>query len=171
METTPDSLIDAAKARLVVARDEQLEGRGKLEKILPHEPRRDRVAARQLFDASLGPAPALFGFSGCNEARAAKAGEVRRVAVAVARSEGLNRRSFVIVAEQACRRRQQDRLAVRAGPVREEQGMFLREPSQCVANRTLKVGDKLGIAAGDPVKEARKRGHWPTGATAVTLVM
>ena len=75
--------------------------RGVLEEILPHEPRRDRVAAGERLDAALGPASPFLGLDRGHEARTAQPGEIGRVPVAVARGEGLDRRGAVIVAHGA----------------------------------------------------------------------
>ena len=45
-----DSFVDAAEAGFVVAGDEQFELRHKLEKILPHKARADRITAGERFD-------------------------------------------------------------------------------------------------------------------------
>ena len=50
VETAPDRLINAAKAGLMVARNEQLEHGAKFKLILPHEIGGHNVAAGHLFD-------------------------------------------------------------------------------------------------------------------------
>ena len=86
----------------MVASDDELEGRLVLEEVLAHEACSDRITAGKLLYAGLGPAPALFGFRGCDEARAAKAGEIGRVAVAVCRRERLDRRASMVIAKYSC---------------------------------------------------------------------
>ena len=99
MKSTPDRFVDAAKRRLMIAGDDQLERGPVLEEILAHETGRDGVAAGELLDPRFGPASALLGFGRGDEAGAAEAGEVGRVTIAVARREGLDRRCLVVVAE------------------------------------------------------------------------
>lgn len=55
----------------MIADDREFELRREGEKILPHEPRRDRIAARELLDAGLSPSLAFFGFGYCDKPCAA----------------------------------------------------------------------------------------------------
>ena len=87
METPPDSFVHRAKARLVVAGDDQLEGGDELEKVLPHEPRADLVAAGKRLDLCFGPAPALLGFARGDQTGATQSGEVGRMALGLRRGE------------------------------------------------------------------------------------
>lgn len=61
METAADCFVDAAKAGFMVARNQQLELGDVFEEVLPHEPRRNGVAAGKLLDSAVGPAASLFG--------------------------------------------------------------------------------------------------------------
>jgi len=61
----------------MIAGDNQLELRRILEEILPHEPRRNLIAACERLDSALGPAPAFFCLDGGDETRATQAGKVR----------------------------------------------------------------------------------------------
>ena len=99
MEPPPDGLVDRSKRRLMVAGDDQFECGPILEEVLAHEAGRNGVAAGELLDPEFGPATAFFGFGRGDEAGAAEAGEVGRMAIAVARREGLDRGRLVIVAK------------------------------------------------------------------------
>ena len=59
------------KPRLVVAADEQLEGRHEVEEVLPHEARGDLVAAGQRLDLGFVPAAALLRLLRHDQPRAA----------------------------------------------------------------------------------------------------
>jgi hypothetical protein len=102
MESPSNGLVDRSKGRLMIAGDDELELRPVFEKVLPHEPGRNCVAAGKLLDPTLSPASALFCFGRSDEAGAAKAGQICRMSVGVARCEGLDWRRLVIVAEYAC---------------------------------------------------------------------
>ncbi len=71
MKPAPDRLVDTAQSRLVVAGDDELKGRPECEKILPHEPGGDWVAAGQRLDLVFGPMSAFLGFLARNEPGAA----------------------------------------------------------------------------------------------------
>jgi hypothetical protein len=81
IEAAPDCLVHRLEARLMIASDDQLELRRILEEILPHEPRRNLIAACERLDSALGPAAALFRLDGGDEARAAQTCKVCRMTV------------------------------------------------------------------------------------------
>lgn len=154
----------------MIASDQQLECRDELEKVLPHEPRGNFIAASQRLDSRLRPAPAFLRLGRGDEPRAAQAGEVGRVTVGVRGGEGLNRGCRVIIGENAGDSVDENRFAVCAGSVQEEQRMFARDAGQGIAanrcrNRTS--------SASPPVTRTRKAfhvGQSPLGETAVIFV-
>ena len=90
VEPPAHCLVHCPQARLVISGDEQLELRGKLKKILPHETRCDSVAASQRFQFAFRPATPIFGFHRRNEPGAPQSSKVRRMMLIVGRDERLN---------------------------------------------------------------------------------
>ncbi len=141
------------QARLVVAGDEQLELRPVGEEVLAHEPGRDRVAAGQRLDLSLGPAPALLGLLRRDQPGAAQHRHVGRVAIGMGGGEAVHRGDGGVVAKDRGDRVQEHALAVAAGAVREEERVLADRSGQAIADRALQIGLELGVPAGDLAEE------------------
>lgn len=154
----------------MIASDQQLECRDELEKVLPHEPRGNFIAASQRLDSRLRPAPAFLRLGRGDEPRAAQAGEVGRVTVGVRGGEGLNRGCRVIIGENAGDSVDENRFAVCAGSVQEEQRMFARDAGQGIAANPAQKPNELSIASGDANQKAFHVGQSPLGETAVIFV-
>ncbi len=97
------------------------------------------VAAGERLDLGFGPAPALLGLGGGDEARAAQVGKLGRVPVGVRGGEGLDRRGAVIVAEDAGDGIDEGAFAVGAAAVQEEQRMLAGHAGQRVAAHPLQI--------------------------------
>src|SRR4051794_9922843 len=74
-------VIDVMEHRLVIADDEQLQHRQKLELVLPHEAGAHLVTARKLLDARLRPGPSLLRFTCRYGASPPQGGDLGRVPV------------------------------------------------------------------------------------------
>ncbi len=70
IEPPPRGFVHVTENGRMITDNHQLELRDKLEKVLPHEPGADLVAAGHLFDAAFSPCPAFFGFAGAHQPRA-----------------------------------------------------------------------------------------------------
>src|SRR5262249_21972361 len=123
----------------MIAGDNQLELRRVLEEILPHEPRRNLVAACERFDSALGPAAAFFRFDGGDETGAAQTCKVCGVTVNGWRRKWLDWSRAVMISggshnciEECC-------LSVCAKPIEEEKGVLLCRASEGIPGYALKV--------------------------------
>ncbi len=125
----------------MIARDHEFETRRELEEILAHKARLDLVAAGENLDSA---PPSFLGFACAGEARAAQASQLSRVAVVVARREGLNLRRLLAIAEKAGDGRQEHAFAVGARAVEEHQRMLARHAGERIAEDAPKVGSQLG---------------------------
>jgi hypothetical protein len=104
----------------VVAGDEQLELRGKFEKVLPHEPGRYPVAPRQGLDFRLSPAAPLFNLAADNQTCADEPGYIRRVLGYAGRCESVLMRSLAVTAHGTGHGRKQDALSIGASTIPKE---------------------------------------------------
>ena len=145
-QAPPHGFVDAAEPRLVVAGDEQLEGRHEVEEVLPHEAGGDPVAAGQRLDLGLVPAAALLRFLRDDQARAAQLGQVGRVALGVAGDEGAHVGDGGVVAEDAGDGVDEGALAVGAGAIGEDEGVLGREAGAAIADVALQEALQLGVA-------------------------
>ena len=146
-------LVDVANGGLVVACHKELELREELEEVLAHEARRDLVATGEVLELGLGPAFALFGFDGRNEARAAQSRHIGRVPVGARFHEGVHRRVGRVITQDGGQGVDEHRLAVRACAVKEEQRVLLRRPGQRVTDHPLQVGLQPLVATRDLFNE------------------
>jgi hypothetical protein len=137
----------------VVASDNELKLRPILEKVLPHEPGRNSVAAGKLLDPTLGPSSSLFCFGRSDKASAPKAGEVRRVTIAVAGGESFDRSRTMIFTQNSGDGRKQDAFTVRSSAISEEKRVLPREARQSVAEDPLEIGNEVAVVAGDAPEE------------------
>ena len=153
MKSPSNGLVYAPQRRLMISGDNELELRPVVEKVLPHEPGRNCVAAGKLLDPTLSPASALFCFGRSDKAGAPKAGEVRRVTIGVAGGESLDRSRTMIFTQNSGDDRKQDALTVRSSAVSEEKRLLTREARQSVAEDALEVGNEIAVAAGDALEE------------------
>ena len=155
----------------MIAGNDEVQPRPIFEEVLAHEAGRDDIAAGELFDAAFGPAAALFGLDGCDEACAAQAGKVGRVALGAAGDECLDRRGArTICADNSRDSREQDALTISACAISEEKRVFTSIAGQSIAEHPPDIGDQFGVAGRDLLRKVKE---WksPPGATAVILVM
>lgn len=88
MHAPPHRLANARKPRAMVAGDDQLEGRRKLEEVALHEPRPKPVAAGDGLDSRLRPGATRLGLRDGHEALSDEPGEVGRMGIVARRHEG-----------------------------------------------------------------------------------
>lgn len=170
MESPSNGLVPTPQRRFMISGDNELELRPVLEKVLPHEPGRNSVAAGKLLDPTFGPASALFCFGRSDKASAPKAGEVRRVTIAVAGGESFDRSRTMIFTQNSGDGRKQDALTVRSSAVSEEKRVLTREARQSVAEDPLGIGMRSLSPPAMRLRKVRNRGQPPRGPTAVIFV-
>ena len=141
----------------MVACDHQLELRHVLEEVLAHETRRHLVATGDGLDLGFVPAPTLFGFDGGHKAGTAQARQIGRMPVGARLHERVHRRVGRVVAQDGGQDVDEHRLAVRAGPVQEEQRVLAGHARQAVADHQLQIGNQFGVAACDIGQECAPR--------------
>ena len=112
------------QSRLVVAADEQLERRGEVEEVLPHEPGGNLVAAGQCLDLGFVPTPAFLGFLSDDQAGTVELCQVGRVMLGVAGDEGRHIGDGGVVAENGGDGIDEGAFAVGAGAVGEDEDVF-----------------------------------------------
>ena len=132
--TPAHGFVDAVEPRLVVTADEQLELRGEVEEVLPHEPGGDLVAAGECFDLGFVPAPAFLSFLCNDQAGAVELGEIGRVAFGIAGEERRHIGDGGVVAEDGGDGIDERAFAVGAGAVGEDEDVFGGEAGAAVAD-------------------------------------
>jgi hypothetical protein len=99
MDATSNGFIDRLEAGFMVPGKEQLELRDEFEKVLPHEPCCDFVAAGERFDLAFVPPAAFVSLYRGDKARAPQPRQIRRMPVLCGRNERLDGGGAVIVAD------------------------------------------------------------------------
>src|SRR5438270_4685304 len=167
VEPAADGFVYATQSRLVIPGYYELELRKVGKEVLPHEARRDGIAARQRLDLALGPAAALLRFLRGDETGAAQPGEIRRMPLALRRDERLHWRHCGVVAEHGRKRVEEDTLAVAARAVEEEKRMVAGRAGEAVSGDALQeplqllvvvcdLGEKLAPARAGAIGRGRR---------------
>jgi hypothetical protein len=92
----------------------------------PHEAGAYPIAAGQVLHAGLGPSPSFLGLGRRHEAGAAQHGDVGRATLANRHGQRVHCGDRRVVAQDRRHGVQEDGLAVLAGAIDEDQGVFLR---------------------------------------------